>query len=84
MKITPYDIVADILTEWCYKNYFTDMIIQLKLDGITENIIVTWEDTDCVFEYDWWEGQRDIELVGFMDIHDVKVPENVKRVIKWE
>ena len=81
----PYDIVAEILEKWCYEHYFTNLIVRLKLDGEEINVIVTWDiDLTCVFDYDWWEGQKNVEVIGVMTVDDVEIQENVKTVIVWD
>lgn len=31
--------------------------------------------SEYVWENDWWEGEEDVEILGFINISDVKIPE---------
>lgn len=86
--ITPYDPIVDIIEKWCHDNYYGGFIVTLRIDGelCVEYLFYETGDPDFpaphwVWESDWWEGQKDIELVGFIDIKSVYVsgtPDNYK------
>ena len=74
ISVDPYEEVEKILRDWCDKNYYTTLIVRLKLDGEIETVIVEWEeDLKCCFNWDFYEGQENIELVGFIPVHDVPI-----------
>ena len=91
---TPYDIIADAIKKWCQDNYYGNFIVTLRINGelCTEYLIYETGDPDrldphWVWECDWWEGQKDIELVGFLDINSVRVsgtPDNYKFITTEE
>lgn len=69
-----YEEVEKILRDWCDKNYYTTLIVRLKLDGEIETVIVEWdEDLTCCFNWDFYEGQENIELIGFSPAHIVPI-----------
>lgn len=77
---TPYDIIADAIEKWCQNNYYASFIVTLRINGelCTEYLIYETGDPDrldphWVWESDWWEGQKDIELVGFIDMGSVYI-----------
>ena len=85
---TPYDTITDVIEKWCQDNYYSNFIVTLRLDGELCTEYLVYETPDrlnpqgiWVWEWDWWEGQKDIELVGFLDINSVRVsgtPDNYK------
>lgn len=91
---TPYDSIAEIIEEWCQKNYYGNFLVTLRLNGelCVEYLYFgtgdpNWPDPHWVWESDWWEGQKDVELVGFIDISSVHVsgtPDNYKFIMMEE
>ena len=77
-KITgdAYNKVAEIVDAWCVKNGYDDMIVSLAVNGEikTEYLICNlnipggWE-----WENDWWEGEKDVRLLGFRPISMIHV-----------
>ena len=72
----PYLLVENIIDKWCeYNNYYSDMIVLLKIDGIEEKCVLEcdsfggWE-----WDYDWFEG-GEIELLGFCPVDKVIIPD---------
>ena len=69
-----YEAAADIIDKWAQDNIYTDMIVTLAVNGeirteyICPNYNIytkgvhgsTWE-----WEFDWWEGEQDVWLLGF-------------------
>ena len=91
---TPYDTIADVIEKWCQDNYYSNFIVTLRIDGelCVEYLIYETGDPNrpdpyLVWESDWWEGQKDVELVGFIDISSVYVsgtPDNYKFITMEE
>ncbi len=76
------DDIADILREWCEKNYYTHFIIWLKLDNEIVNVLCEYTNPDeLIFEWDFYEGQKCVEFIGYIPIDDVPIVENVKKVV---
>lgn len=91
---TPYDIIADEIEKWCQENYYSNFVVTLRINGELCNEYLIYETGDpdqlyphWVWESDWWEGQKCIELVGFVDINSVYVsgtPDNYKFIMMKE
>lgn len=73
-KIPYYDI-ADIIKQWCEKNVYTDFIVTINLDGreTTEYLSFDASELDFVFENDWWEGEKNIQLCGFIPVGNISI-----------
>lgn len=86
--ITPYDVIANIIDAWCQEHYYGHFLVTLSIEGelcveylYFETGDPNWPDPHWVWESDWWEGQKNVELVGFIDISSVYVsgtPDNYK------
>ena len=81
---TPYDIIADEIEKWCLEHYYSSFLVTLRINGeicVEYLLYMANLDTHWAWESDWWEGQKDIELIGFIDISSVRVsgtPDNYK------
>ena len=78
--MTPYDVIADVIDTWCQKHYYGHFLVTLSIEDklcveylYFETGDPNWPDPHWVWESDWWEGQKDVELVGFIDISSVYV-----------
>lgn len=72
---TPYDEIASIIEKWCAKNFWDAFIVTLSLDGeeSTEILEIDGCGNSFVWVSDWWEGQKNIELLGFMPISKISL-----------
>ena len=72
---TPYDTIAEPIVKWCEENYYTDFIVTISIDDgeITEILEVDPLEDECIWVNDWWEGQKDVKLLGFVPISDIHV-----------
>ena len=65
----PYAEIANIIDDWCKKNYYESAFVTLSLNGrvITEYLSFNGNSVTGEFEWDmdWWEGERDVILLGF-------------------
>lgn len=73
-KIPYYDI-ADIIKQWCEENVYTDFIVTINLDGreTTEYLSFDASELDFVFETDWWEGEQNVQLCGFIPVGNISI-----------
>jgi len=69
----PYTEVADIIDGWCKKNYYSSALVTLLIDGrvTTEYLSFNGNDMNFEWETDWWEGEKEVVLIGFRMIDDV-------------
>ena len=69
-----YREVIEIVEEWSYKNYFSIAIVCLSKDGEKTNQLLLLDNgADYVFLNDWWEGEKDVSLIGFTMIEDIDI-----------
>jgi len=76
----PYDVIEDVIDTWCQEHYYSNFLVTLSIEGTLcveylyfEMGDPNWPDPHFVWENDWWEGQKDIKLIGFIDVGSVYV-----------
>lgn len=71
----PYNEVAKVIKDWCDKNYYTDFIVTIGIGGgeVTEFLEFSPEHIDFIWNTDWWEGEEDVKLLGFLPIGNISV-----------
>lgn len=70
----PYNEIADIVEQWARKNYYTDFIVSIVIDGeLTTELLLVDQSINFEWLNDWWEGQKKIKLVGFVPADQVVV-----------
>ena len=80
-----YEVVEKIVLEK-YKNRGESIIVQLRLKYGYEQkyykitTLLLNDGEDCfrpkwVWEYDWWEGEQDVELIAAAPISDIDISE---------
>ena len=69
----PYTEIANIIDDWCEKNYYGSALVTLSLDGNVTTEYLSFNGNDMKFEWDsdWWEGERNVVLLGFRMMADV-------------
>lgn len=68
----PYTEAAEIIEQWAKKNYYDDFVVTLRLDGeIVTTLLCTDEAANLEWEDDWWEGQKEIRMIGFAPLRDL-------------
>lgn len=73
---SPYNMVENIIENWCEDNrYYSDMMVLLRIDGREEKVYLEFDASGMrAWEYDWFEG-GEIELLGFCPVDEVIIPE---------
>lgn len=71
----PYTEIANIIDEWCTKNFYDSFVVTISRDGqiITEYLELDGMSLDFIWENDWYEGEKDISLIGFMPMLNLRV-----------
>ena len=84
---TGYSVVSDIIERWCDKHYWDDFLVTIKYwydveKKPTINTEILEYDGYRGFEWvnDWWEGQQNVELLGFMPVSELKF-ENIDEMV---
>ena len=74
---SPYTAVIDAIRELTKINGYESMnerIVRIKTSILGEsNELLLIDNYDYIWENDWYEG-GDVELLGFIDVDDVKMP----------
>lgn len=78
IKITgddPYEEVAKIVERWCEKHYYNSALVTLSIDGVetTEYLEFDGSEMTFIWENDWWEGEKEVQLLGFRMLQDLKL-----------
>ena len=63
----PYNVCGDYIVNIRYKYSFQDTYER-------SNEFVTITPEGATWDMDWWEGQDDVDLMGFIALEDVYVP----------
>ncbi len=69
----PYTEVGNIVEDWCETHYYGDALVTLFIDGrvTTEYLEFNGDTMQFTWANDWWEGEKDIELIGFRMLGDI-------------
>lgn len=71
----PYTEIVNYIEAWCQssKGWYEDFLVTISRDDeeITEILFYT-SSGEFEWEIDWWEGEKDIKLLGFRPISDLK------------
>lgn len=68
----PYTEAAEIIEQWAKKNYYDDFVVTLRLDGeVITTLLCMDEAANLEWNDDWWEGQKEIRIIGFTPLSDL-------------
>lgn len=75
MNETPYESILRPIEEWCKKNGYFDFLVTILLDGNETTQVLEFDGNvaDFVWLNDWWEGEKDVKLLGFSPIGDIRL-----------
>ena len=75
MNETPYETILRPIEEWCKKNGYFDFLVTILLDGNETTQVLEFDGdvVDFVWLNDWWEGEKDVKLLGFSPIGDIRL-----------
>lgn len=62
-----YVSIEEKIQHWCKENVYDDFIVTILLDGHPLTTLYMYDANSDSFywEYDWYEGQTDVSLLGF-------------------
>lgn len=74
---TPYDTLGDYVENWLRDVYgcMEDAVVGIKMKYSSESKYVRLNVIyfcDGIWEYDWWEGQQEVYLVGIIPVSEVE------------
>lgn len=81
---SPYDTIGDEIVNWIdntegavYGEYVVTISMIPSWGGdryeITELFFFDYDNCRWVWESDWWEGEKDVRLEGFLPLRDIKI-----------
>lgn len=75
MSASPYDYICEPIEKWCQENYYTDFLVTIWVGDHETTQYLGLEDnaSGFVWEYDWWEGEQDVRLLGFFPVNEIKL-----------
>ena len=71
----PYNYICDPIEEWCLKNYYTSFLVTIKIGEYETTEVLEFNGDAMQFEWrnDWWEGDENVILLGFMPIDSIRI-----------
>ncbi len=72
----PYNEIVRIILAWCELNCYCDFAVTISSDGriITEFLeLAGFSGIEFIWKNDWWEGEKEIYLLGFMPFDDLRI-----------
>ena len=83
----PYEQIVDVVDAWAKENIYTNMIVTISVNGAVTTQYLGLEfgvtGFHWVWEYDWFEGEPEVYLLGFRPldmVHCIGLPEKVVEV----
>ena len=74
MSKLPYAIIVEPIEKWSEEHYYGSFLVTISADGFEITDILMYEPGDgYIWENDWWEGEQDVKLLGFMPIDDIRI-----------
>ena len=84
----PYDEITNIIEQWCKKNIWGDFLVTIetchtggKPEITTEYLGIDETGHKFIWEYDWWEGEPYVELLGFAPMCEIEI-HNIDDMLK--
>ena len=88
MSKSPYAIIVEPIEKWSENHYYGNFLVTISIDGFEDTEILMYEPGNgYIWENDWWEGQEDVKLLGFMPIDDIRIygsPDKDQRIEKHD
>ena len=87
-SINPYDTIASIIQHDPSYMRGESYLVTIRTGSDTETVLLYCEDPETnyyLWDHDWWEGQKEIFLEGYIaisDIHILNENEDRKAMIK--
>ena len=80
MTDNPYNKIGSVVEQWCKEHVYAQMLVTISLGygwelphKETHLLDFDAETGELVWDSDWWEGQRYVELVGFTPLYKVRL-----------
>lgn len=54
-----------------------NILVSIRCDDLIHNVIIgPNEDFNWAWDYDWWEGEEDVEFLGAIALSDIRIEGN--------
>ena len=72
-NVNPYEAIVSIVDKWCKITGYRDYLVRVSVGGFetTQYLQFDISKPGFVWEYDWWEGEEEVYLKGFLAVDDV-------------
>ena len=69
------DEILDLIDEYCQRNGYEDMLVTLQADGDVLTVVLEFDGNNMTWcwSWDWYEGQRQVDLLGYVPLQHVRV-----------
>ena len=65
----PYKEIIKIIEKWARKNFYDYFLVTLMIDGsLKSELVIDDGMAGLIWDNDWYEGQEEIALMGFIPI----------------
>lgn len=75
-SINPYDTISSIIQHDPSYMRGESYLVTIRIGSDTETVLLHCEDPETnyyLWDYDWWEGQKEIFLEGYIAISDIRI-----------
>lgn len=76
----PYDWIRDNVEAYASIFGYDDYLVTIAIDGRTTTELLLCDNGDLEWANDWWEGETDIRLLGFIPISHLKIYANAVEI----
>lgn len=70
---SPYAEIGDKVNTYARIYGYDDYIVTIDLGGRVITELLIFEDGELIWENDWWEGETDVNLLGFIPVSHIKI-----------
>ena len=70
-----YEQLCGPIIKWCECHYYTDFVVTIRINKRITTQYLEFQGDDITFNWlnDWYEGESDIELLGFLPIDVIRI-----------
>lgn len=73
MDNCPYDWIRDNVDTYASVYGYDDFLVTISVDGRVITELLVGDNGELEWLNDWWEGETDIKLLGFIPVSHLKI-----------
>ena len=75
MMVSKYERLCDPIIKWCEYHYYTDFVVTIRVNKRITTQYLEFQNNDITFTWlnDWYEGEANVELLGFLPIDEIRI-----------